>query len=248
LSRQIVGESYLRSLGISDASNLHNLLNRPSQEAKSLLYALFERLSEDFNGDLFSDNLNAEATDITWEHLEILNDFLQGTTVRTGQRSFWPYDFSVIPIETIRVIYQHFLKVGTPKGTKQSGAFYTPRFLAEVVLDMALEECDSLLDKCFLDPACGTGIFLVGLFKRLAEEWQRHNAAARYDQRASGLMTILRDNLCGVDNSSACFRVPLSVLKGSIPSRRTSLCSWWRYGNNRVVPGLTQGLPPLEES
>jgi hypothetical protein len=205
LSRQIVGESYLRSLGISDAVNLHNLVNRPGQQARLLLYALFKRLSDDFNGDLFSDDLDAEAEHITGVHIEILNDFLQGTDVSTGQRSLWPYDFSVIPIETISVIYQHFLKVGAPKGTKQSGAFYTPRFLAEVVLDMALEGFDSLLDKRFLDPACGSGIFLVGLFNRLAEEWRRRNTAARYDQRASGLMAILRDNLCGVDdNPTAC--------------------------------------------
>lgn len=203
--RQIVGASYLRSLGISEAANVHNLLSRPGQEARLLLYALFKRLSKDFNGDLFSDNLDAEAEHITGEHVEILNDFFQGTDVSTGQRSLWPYDFSVIPIETISVIYQHFLKVGAPKGTKQSGTFYTPRFLAEVVLDMALEGFDSLLDKRFLDPACGSGIFLVGLFNRLAEEWRRHNADARYDQRASGLMTILRDNLCGVDeNPTAC--------------------------------------------
>ena len=203
--RQIVSEAYLRSMGISDASSLHNVLNRPSQAAKLLLYALFKRLSGDFNGDLFSDDLDAEAEHITGEHLEILNDFLQGADVNTGQRSFWPYDFSVIPIETISVIYQHFLKIGAPEGTKQSGAFYTPRFLAEVVLDMALEGFDSLLDKRFLDPACGSGIFLVGLFNRLAEEWRRYNAAARYDQRASGLMTILRDRLCGVDaNPTAC--------------------------------------------
>src|SRR5207253_10026625 len=59
------------------------------------------------------------------------------------------------------------------RSKKKTGAFYTPRFLAEMVLDVALEGMSSLLDKRFLDPACGSGIFLVGLFNRLAEEWAR---------------------------------------------------------------------------
>ena len=58
----------------------------------------------------------------------------------------------------------------------------------------------SLLDKRFLDPACGSGIFLVGLFNRLAEEWKLKNPGARYDRRANGLMDVLRTNLRGVDS------------------------------------------------
>lgn len=203
--RRIIGESYLRSLGIFGAANLRDVLKRPRQEARSLLYALFKRLGEDFNGDLYSDDLDEEASHILEEHLEVLDDFLQGTNIRTGQRAFWPYDFSIIPIETISAIYDRFLKAGDPEAKRRSGAFYTPRFLAEIVLDVALEGFGSLLNRRFLDPACGSGIFLVGLFNQLAEEWRRNNSTARYDQHANGLMDILRNNLFGIDhNPTAC--------------------------------------------
>ena len=99
------------------------------------MYRLFKKLGEDFNGDLFSDDLDAEAELMLDQHIKTLNDFFQGTTVRTGQASFWPYDFGFIPIETISAIYERFLKASD----EQAGAFYTPRFLAEVVLDTALE-------------------------------------------------------------------------------------------------------------
>src|SRR5690606_25220022 len=122
-----------------------------------------------------------------------------GTDVITGQGAFWAYDFEMIPIETISAIYEHFLKAENPEGKKKTGAFYTPRFLAEITLDIALEGIDTLLDKRFLDPACGSGIFLVGLFNRLAEEWKRQNKTARYDRRASALIAILRDNIAGCD-------------------------------------------------
>src|SRR5207245_3648151 len=114
-------------------------------------------------------------------------------------------DFSIIPIETISAINEHFLTAEDPHGKRKTGAFYTPRFLAEMILDIALEGIGSLLDKRFLDPACGSGIFLVGLFNRLAEEWKRKNSHARYDRQADALLAILRDNLFGVDeNATAC--------------------------------------------
>ena len=100
-------------------------------------------------------------------HVQTLCEFFHGTDVRTGQGRFWPYDFGYIPVETISAIYEHFLK----SDDDRAGAFYTPRFLADIVLDTALEGTRSLVGKTFLDPACGSGIFLVGLFNRLAWDW-----------------------------------------------------------------------------
>jgi N-6 DNA Methylase len=117
------------------------------------------------------------------------------------QQSIWPYDFGVIPIETVSAIYERFLK---PSDKKQ-GAFYTPPFLVELVLDIALSNVPSLLGLQFLDPACGSGIFLVGLFNRIAEEWRQKNPRARNDHRARELMKIIRSNIFGIDaNPTAC--------------------------------------------
>ena len=129
--RGVIGESYLTDLGIQGASDLRGLLGLPNRNrARDALYRLFEKLRADFNGDLFSDDLQVEKELIQDDHLRTLHDFFQGTQVRTGQGSlFWPYDFKFIPIETISAIYERFLK----DADKNQGAFYTPRFLAEVV-------------------------------------------------------------------------------------------------------------------
>jgi hypothetical protein len=202
--RQVIGDSYLQSLDIRNASHLRDVLNiEPRSEAKAALYRLFRKLGDDFNGDLFSDNLDTEAEYVQSQHISILNDFFHGTTVRTKQTAFWPYDFGYIPIETISAIYERFLKVSE----EQTGAFYTPRFLAEVVLDTALEHYPSLIGKRFFDPACGSGIFLVGLFNRIAEEWKQANPAARNDRKAKELMRLLRDSLYGVDISGTACRI-----------------------------------------
>ena len=203
--RNVIGSAYLSSIGIPATNHLRDILSRTKQEARERLYALFKKLGTDFNGDLFSDNLDQEEKSIAAKHLEILDQFLCGTNVTTGQRAFWPYDFAMIPIETISAIYEHFLQAEDPEGKRKAGAFYTPRFLAEVTLDIALDGMDSLLNKRFLDPACGSGIFLVGVFNRLADEWKRQNPNARYDRQANSLIEILRHNLSGVDiNPTAC--------------------------------------------
>ncbi|MGC8639747.1 MAG: HsdM family class I SAM-dependent methyltransferase [Isosphaeraceae bacterium] len=202
--RGVIQPGYLSALGLDGASHLKDVLGiEPPRDAKASLYKLFTRLGQDFNGDLFSDDLAAEADLIDDRHIETLNEFFRGTKVRTGQRSFWPYDFGVIPIETISAIYERFLKAAD----EQAGAFYTPRFLAEAVLDTALDGFPSLLGKKFLDPACGSGIFLVGLFNRMAEEWKQANPAAPNDRRARELMAILRTSLFGVDISPTACRI-----------------------------------------
>ena len=73
------------------------------------------------------------------------------------------------------------------------------------VSDVALAKTSSLLDQRYLDPACGSGIFLVGLFNRIAEEWKQANPEARNDRRARELRKILCSSLAGVDkNPTAC--------------------------------------------
>jgi hypothetical protein len=200
--REIVGQSYLEALGLKGARHLRDVLGfQPRTKAKKGLYDLFQKLGKDFNGDLFSDNLDAEARLVPVSYIDPLDEFFRATDVSTGQASFWPYDFAAIPVEAISAIYERFLK----GSEKREGAFYTPRFLAELVLDVALAPMPSLLDHRYLDPACGSGIFLVGLFNRMAEEWKQANSDARNDRRARELRKILCSSLHGVDiNPTAC--------------------------------------------
>ncbi len=204
--REVIGKRYLADSGIRGTADLRELLGNPSPAAAiDNLYCLFEKLKEDFNGDLFSDDLAAERKLVQDEHIRPLHEFFRGMTVGKGQGVlFRLYDFKFIPIETISAIYERFLNADEQQAKK---AFYTPRFLAEVVLDTALDGITSLLGKRFLDPACGSGIFLVGLFNRIAEEWKQANPKARNDRKAKELMRLLRESLFGVDISLTACRI-----------------------------------------
>ena len=200
--RKIIDSRYFYKIGATNVTSLHQLLERfPPKRSRELLYTLFEQLKQDFNGDLFEGDLIGELQYVQDSHIEILGNLLRGDDLSNGQLSlgFWVYDFSVIPIETISGIYEQFLEVQSPKQKRESGTYYTPRFLAEVVLDVALEKFTSLSNKKFLDPACGSGIFLVSLFNRIAEEWLRNNSDATNKYRADSLSNILQNQLFGVD-------------------------------------------------
>jgi hypothetical protein len=241
--RQVIDQAYLESLSIHNAAHLLDILGRTSRtKAKEELYILFEQLGRDFNGDLFSDDLKAEAWQVKIEHVDILDHFFRGTDMRSGQQSFWPYDFSIIPIETISAIYEHFLKAAGKEEKKAAGAFFTPRFLAELVLDITLDGLSSLLDKRFLDPACGSGIFLVGLFNRMAEEWRRRHPNASYRRQVEGLLKVLHENIFGVDrNETACritaFSLYLAFLDQLLPPDIREL-----QRKGKVLPRLVHAL------
>ena len=191
-----------------EAKRLLDLLEgRPARDARDSLYELFAQLRDDFNGDLFEGDLEAEKLLIEEPHVDVIRRFLRGDDLVRGQMSlgFWAYDFSVIPIETISGIYELFLGAEDEDRETEVRRYYTPRFLAEVVIDLALLGWKTFLDKRFLDPACGSGIFLVGIFNRLAEEWRRKNRKAENDERAASLIEILKTNIFGIDvNETAC--------------------------------------------
>jgi len=209
--REIIDLSEYVEGQCSRGASLGNMLaGLGTAEAKRrVLHNLFGRLKEDFNGSMFGPATLAECRQLSADALLDLTDFLQGHDLGTGQHTldFWAYDFRFIPVETISAIYEDFLKREDETEKRAKGAYYTPRFLAETVVDLALKDCDTLEGKRFLDPSCGSGIFLVTLFNRLAAAWSTRypKFANDYDRKAEALKAILRDQICGIDkNLTAC--------------------------------------------
>lgn len=210
VDRGIINGSYFENVGAEGAQSLLDVFMKfPPDQAKNILFKLFKELRRDFNGDVFEGDLEGEELLLGPVHIALLGRFLNGDNVANEQRSlgFWAYDFEFIPIETISGIYESFLSAEAPEKKRESGAYYTPRFLAELVLEIALQGDSSLLEKRCLDAACGSGIFLVALFNQMAEEWRRKNQQASYDIHANALIHILLHNLFGVDQSLIACRI-----------------------------------------
>lgn len=125
----------------------------------------------------------------------------QKTTLASKQLELnfpnWRYfEFKYIPVELISRLYEEFL--GDNK--KEKGLYYTPAHLAKLLVDESLpltKYKEIHIDTYkVLDPACGSGIFLVTVFKRLVQIWRLQNNMEF--PNISVLQNILR-NIYGVD-------------------------------------------------
>ncbi len=139
--------------------------------SKSTAYELFEWIRQTFNGDLFplthevNEKKISEDELVEADHLEIVREWLSGTAMKKGQRLFWPYDFSVVPIELISSIYEKFAHASDTEEAKKKSTHYTPINVVDLVLSQVFERLPANAN--VLDPACGSGVFLVESLRRL---------------------------------------------------------------------------------
>lgn len=207
VERGIIDSKQFNKAGAEEVNNLHELFTKyDGDKARDILYDLFDVLQGHFNGSMFDATLEDERPKIFPGHISILRRLLNVEDIDQGQQTFhfWAYDFRVIPVETISSIYEEFLAAEDEEEQRKSGAFYTPKHLAEMVVNVAIGN-QNLLGKKILDPSCGSGIFLVILFNRIAEQWRRKHPGVYNNTRSEALLQIISDQLCGVDiNETAC--------------------------------------------
>ena len=91
-----------------------------------------------------------------------------------SQALFDVYDFSILPVEFISNVYERFIG---KENQEKEGAYYTPLFLAEYVVENTVSRYlrTTTESKCrVLDPACGSGIFLVETLRRIIDHFITH--------------------------------------------------------------------------
>ena len=174
-------------------------------------YRLFDSLFEKFNGDVFPISTE-ESQLITQSHLDLLHDFITGTSdLSSGQLALWPmYTFEIIPIQLISDIYEQFFHFNLDSQTnieknQKLGTHYTPFYLVEFLLDEILPWEGQYTQVKILDPACGSGIFLVEAYRRLIARWKQSNPQSKLT--VSILIKILTENIFGVDSNSEAIRI-----------------------------------------
>ncbi|WP_298499883.1 N-6 DNA methylase [uncultured Algibacter sp.] len=192
---------------------------------KNEVQKFFKYLKDKFNGDLFPLS-KTDIESIPNECLTTLIELLSGDNVGTGQKSLFNlYDFSIIPVEFISNIYELF--IGVDEQEKQ-GAYYTPLFLVDYILAETVEKKFANYkgyDCKVLDPACGSGIFLVETLRKIIEKYQANNPdyTTNIDQYKEDLKKLASDNIFGVDKDKsainvAIFSIYLTLLDYQNPS------------------------------
>ncbi len=199
--RRILVESTFNKF---DSKNLADMLSKKDMK---LVVQLFNYFKDKFNSDFFdiSDNrmlLHDSA-------LEIIFDFFNATDVESGQLALFPYDFSIIPIELISSIYENFFDIAVTKKEQEkerkvTGSFYTPYFLANFIVEREIDLTpQNYCNIKILDPACGSGVFLVSAFKKIVK-FYRDNSI---ELNASVLNKIIKNQIFGVDKNLQALKI-----------------------------------------
>ncbi|MEN6578864.1 MAG: N-6 DNA methylase [Phycisphaerales bacterium] len=176
--------------------------------------AVNEELQRELNGSVFQMGDDALAT-ITQPQLRLVASVFCGDAP-TGQLhlDFEAYDFSHIPIETLSCVYEQFLH-DTDESEGQSrgqtlGAYYTPIPLADYVISELEQKYPLEEGMRVLDPACGSGTFLVQCYRRLIEKKMR---TQKRSLKATELRELLVRHVFGVDrDDDACRVAELSLI------------------------------------
>jgi len=191
------------------------------------LLPFFEEMNDIFNGVLFKptdwDTMTVPDPPIFDMLKEIYNPHV-------------PYDFGVFPIELLGTIYERFLgEVVVRKGEKVTieqkpevrkagGVYYTPKYIVDYIVEQTVGKLikgkspDQIRHIKILDPACGSGSFLIGAYEKLMKyhlEWYKKHpkkikrGLTKADAYKDGegkwrlgfhvKQIILRNNIYGVD-------------------------------------------------
>ncbi|MFH1836166.1 MAG: N-6 DNA methylase, partial [Methanobacteriota archaeon] len=181
---------------------------------------IFSYYNESYNSKLFGET---EEDQHECDNIEISDDviltIIHGLYYSPGR--FVEYDFAAIDADVLGNIYEQYLShilKKTPKSAKlkdgrthkkEQGIYYTPTYIVDYIVRNTLGEL--LKDKKVkpgkirvLDPACGSGSFLLKTFDFINEYYNKKEGRSHQTQLdESGIFTrkaqVLRNNIFGVD-------------------------------------------------
>lgn len=204
-------------------------------ESKTDIYGslktIFASANDKFNAGLF-------ATDSYLDKLAVQDKTL-ATIINALYFPECQYEFSVLPVEILGSIYERFLGkiirftrktksghgveiIEKPEVQKAGGVYYTPPYIVRYIVKQTIgkkiegKTPEQISKMHFLDPACGSGSFLVGAYQYLLDyhlNYYRENEAKfekagkiykdastkEYKLSIEEKKSILLNNIFGVD-------------------------------------------------
>ena len=268
--------------GIEPYGRLQALLN--GKNAYPRLCEMLHEADDRYNSGLFhfgrEKGREEEPDDLTLRlHIDdkTLHDILRGLYYPDS-----PYVFSVVPADILGQVYEQFLgKVirltdghravieDKPEVKKAGGVYYTPTYIVDYIVThtvgklLASKTPTEAAALKILDPACGSGSFLIGAYQHLldwhrdwyvadgAEKWSKGSKAVLYAGPGGvwRLTTgerkrILLNNIYGVDIDDQAVEVTklsllLKVLEGE---NAETVASNLKLFKERALPDLGDNI------
>ena len=167
----------------------------------------FRELDAFYNSNLFSKHPFEDWEEFSGATAKVIN-------ILYGKDGYYEYDFKAMPSDVLGAVYENYLShrlSKSKKGTtvskdagkrKEQGIYYTPSYIVDYIVKNAL---GPVLDKCrsirdikkikVLDPACGSGSFLVKAVDIIADKYKGFG----YKDEELLKRQIIDENIYGVD-------------------------------------------------
>jgi hypothetical protein len=267
--------------GIENYGRLLALTNGPNIYPR--LCELFHDADARYNSGLFhfkaEKDRNEPPDELTLRL--VIDDKLLGGMLKQLYYPESPYEFTVLPADILGQVYEQFLgKVirltaghravveDKPEVKKAGGVYYTPTYIVDYIVKQTVGKL--IEDKTpkqasklrILDPACGSGSFLINAYQHLLD-WHRDwyiahmpeafakgNSAALVQTTRGWQLTIserkriLLNNIYGVDIDPQAVEVTklsllLKVLEGE---NEQTLQPFLRFFHERALPDLGDNI------
>ncbi len=203
--------------GIED-STLIPLIRRARENNKGYIYQAmvdkFKELDKLYNSNLFHPHPFEKWEEHSGATERVIN-------ILYGKQGYYEYDFKAMPSDVLGAVYENYLShrlLKSKKGAtvskdakkrKEQGIYYTPSFIVDYIVKNAL---GPVLDKCktitdikkikVLDPACGSGSFLIKALEMIAEKYEEFGSKSDALSKTLIKIQILKENIFGVDLDS----------------------------------------------
>jgi type I restriction-modification system DNA methylase subunit len=267
--------------GIEDYGRLMALLNGGDTYLR--LCKIFRSADDRYNSGLFhfhAERGRDEEPDRLTPAIEIDDAVLKGI-IRGLYYPESPYEFSVLPVDVLGQVYEQFLGrviqledghtasvEEKPEVRKAGGVYHTPTYIVDYIVEKTVEKLlegkrpgskGGVSRLKIVDPACGSGSFLIGAYTYLLD-WHRDRYVEDGPDKWSDRLyegpggqhhltidekkRILLNNIYGVDIDPQAVEVTklsllLKVLEGE---SEASLATQLRMFQERALPDLDENI------
>ena len=255
--------------------NVHNdekIISKDGNNYYKNIVEIFKKADGKYNSGIFDFSKDKITQNIEVDNKvikEIINDLYYPKS---------PYEFSVISVEIIGNAYEQFLgktiTIGNnskakielkPEVRKAGGVYYTPEYIVDYIVENTVGEKikgkkpKEIANIKIVDPACGSGSFLIGAYKYLLNyhrEYYSKQGKKKFLGSKEDAITedgelalwvkkqILINNIFGVDiDSNAVEVTKLSLLLKCMENETpASIINNQSLFNERALPSLDENI------
>ena len=174
------------------------------RDLRDILKEVYSYYAEKYDSDLFKPH---EADKVPFSQ-RILHKFIHETFFTEDR--YLQYDFADIDADVLGNAYEQYLGTmlaerGKDSKRKKQGIYYTPTYIVDYIVKNTLGELikgktpEEIQKIKILDPACGSGSFLIRAYEQIEKEAEKHIGDLPEEKQINEKLKLLGSCIHGVD-------------------------------------------------